>query len=84
MPITTAENELAERRYVTVVIRLLLDHRGKLLRGEAVGVEAADGAAAPSARFDRWTGLVRAVQTCLPRAAPGPGNGPPTSPPRAG
>lgn len=51
---------LGEVRYVTVILRLMLDRQGKLLRGEVV-----DLAARPCARFDRWSSMSRAVRSCL-------------------
>jgi len=53
-------SNLSDRRYVTVVLRLLLDKRGRLIHGELV-----DTAGALQERFVGWRGLLRAVKTWL-------------------
>jgi len=55
-----AENHLADRRYVSVVVRLVLDHHGQMIHGEIVG----DANTGP-ARFSGWRGLTRALQAWL-------------------
>jgi len=55
-----AENHLADRRYVSVVLRLVLDKHGQMIHGEVVG----DATMRP-ARFSGWRGLTRAVQVWL-------------------
>ena len=55
-----AENHLADRRYVSVVLRLVLDRHGQMIHGEVVG----DATTRP-ARFSGWRGLTRAVQVWL-------------------
>ena len=37
MPQPPAENHLADRRYVSVVLRLVLDQHGQMIHGEVVG-----------------------------------------------
>jgi hypothetical protein len=59
-----AENHLADRRYVSVILRLVLDQHGQMLHGEVVGT-----ANARPARFSGWPGLTRAVQAWLTRHA---------------
>ena len=75
MPITTAENELAERRYVSVVIRLVLDRRGSLVYGEAMEVETE-----VSRRFTAWRQLTASVRACLAGAADGEAGRPSAQP----
>jgi hypothetical protein len=58
LPTTPPAETLAERRYVTVVVRLVLDRR-KLVYGEVVDVSAR-----PCGRFDAWRDLARAVRAC--------------------
>jgi len=50
----------SERRYVTVVVRLLVDGRGRLLHGEFVDVEGL-----VQGRFAHWRDFNRAVQSWL-------------------
>jgi len=47
---------LQEKRYVTAILRLLLDKRGKLVHGEVADLDGT-----PGKRFDAWTGLVPAI-----------------------
>ena len=61
-PQSPAENHLADRRYVSVVLRLVLDQHGQLLHGELVG----DTTSRP-APFSGWRGLTRALQAWLTR-----------------
>ena len=62
MPQSPAENHLADRRYVSVVLRLVLDQHGEMIHGEVVG----DTNTRP-ARFRGWRGLTRALQAWLTR-----------------
>jgi hypothetical protein len=62
LPQSPAENHLADRRYVSVVLRLVLDQHGQMIHGEVVG----DATTRP-ARFSGWRGLTRALQTWLIR-----------------
>jgi hypothetical protein len=55
-----AENHLADRRYVSVVVRLVLDQHGQMIHGELVG----DANMRP-ARFSGWRGLTPALQAWL-------------------
>jgi hypothetical protein len=64
LPQPPAENHLADRRYVSVVLRLVLDQHGQMIHGELVG-----DANTPPARFSGWRGLTRAVQVWLTRHA---------------
>ena len=57
-----SENYLAERHYATLVLRLLLDRRGRLVHGELLDV-----ANARPEHFIDARGLVQAVQTWLTR-----------------
>ena len=57
-----AENHLADRRYVSVVLRLVLDRHGQMIHGEVVG----DATTRPT-RFSGWRGLTRALQAWLTR-----------------
>ena len=57
-----AENHLADRHYVSVVLRLVLNQHGKMIYGELVG--------APNTlpiRFSGWRGMTRAVRNWLIR-----------------
>jgi len=62
LPQLPAENHLADRRYVSVVLRLVLDQHGQMIHGEVVG----DANMRP-ARFSGWRGLTRAVRVWLAR-----------------
>jgi hypothetical protein len=53
-------NSLEEKRYVTAVLRLLLDKGGEIVHGEVVDVEGK-----PSKRFVDWAGLAPAVKAWL-------------------
>jgi hypothetical protein len=61
-PQSPAENHLADRRYVSVVLRLVLDQHGQLIHGELVGA-----ANTRPARFSGWRGLTRALKVWLTR-----------------
>jgi hypothetical protein len=67
-----AENHLADRRYVSVVLRLVLNQHGQMIYGEVVG----DATTRP-ARFRGWRGLTRAVQVWLAREHDGIDDAPP-------
>jgi hypothetical protein len=58
--ITNEGEELAQKRYVSVVLRLAVDRRGHLVYGEIV-----DMAGKPNGRFQGWRGLTQAVKTWL-------------------
>ncbi|MFL5802979.1 MAG: hypothetical protein ACJ8CR_14730 [Roseiflexaceae bacterium] len=60
MPTSTDENHLAEKHYVTVVVRLVLDEHGRLIHGELIDVASVIGV-----RFSGWRGLIRAVRSWL-------------------
>jgi hypothetical protein len=62
IPQSPAENHLADRHYVSVVLHLVLDQHGQMIHGELVG----DANALP-ARFSGWRGLTRALQAWLTR-----------------
>lgn len=57
---SSAENYLADRRYVSVVVRLVLDQRGHMIHGEVVGA-----ANTQPTRFSGWPGLNRAIRAWL-------------------
>lgn len=52
---------LAEQRYVTVMLRLLVDRRGRRVRGEVVDVQQFQ----TPRRFVGWRGLSRALRALL-------------------
>ena len=60
MPTSTDGNHLAEKRYVTVVLRLVLDQHGQLIHGEFIDVASMIGV-----RFSGWRGLIRIVRNWL-------------------
>jgi hypothetical protein len=64
VPILPAENNLARKHNATLILRLVLDERGRLVHGELVDV--ADGL---SNRFVTWRGLIGAVRSWLTRQA---------------
>ena len=53
-------NHLADKRYITVVLRMVVDERGRLLHGELIDVEGVQ-----QQRFKGWRGLVEAVRSWL-------------------
>ncbi|MSP12340.1 MAG: hypothetical protein EXR62_05210 [Chloroflexi bacterium] len=57
--------QLATKRYITVVLRLVVDEHDRLLYGEIV-----DGAGAGAKRFAGWRVLVRTVRTWVARQIP--------------
>jgi hypothetical protein len=62
VPILPEGTTLAEKRYATLILRLVLDKQGRLLYGELVDVE--DG---HPAHFSGWRGLINAVRVWLTR-----------------
>jgi hypothetical protein len=69
---TVIGDTLAERRHVTVILRLVLDRGGRLIHGEVVDVEAG-----PWARFAGWRGLTRTLHAWLAsQEQPEPGDPP--------
>ena len=60
MPTPSNGNHLAGKRYITVVLRLVLDERGRLTHGQLVDV--ANGR---KQRFIGWHGLVEAMRRWL-------------------
>src|SRR5579859_3360539 len=66
MPSRVKVERLSMARYVTIVLRIVVDRQGQLEHGEVAGVELLD---APR-RFRGWRGLSRAVRALL--AAPRP------------
>ena len=73
LPQSPAENDLANRHYVSVVLRLVVDQHGQLIQGELVG----DVNTRP-ARFSGWRGLTRALQAWLTRQQDGAADEPET------
>jgi hypothetical protein len=55
-----ASGELDEKRYVTAILRLLMNRQGELLHGEVADVEGR-----PCKRFVDWQGLMPAVRAWL-------------------
>lgn len=53
-------DDLASSHYVTVIVRLVVDRRGELLRGEFAGVDAVKVAS-----FSGWAGFTEALQSYL-------------------
>lgn len=60
MPALRSNDQLSNARYITVILRLMLDARGHLQHGEIV--EVADRV---QRRFIGWRGLTRTVRTWL-------------------
>jgi hypothetical protein len=56
----SSDDRLADQRYVTVILRLLLDRDGCLARGEVGGTDNG-----PWVRFANPSGLLEAVETWL-------------------
>jgi hypothetical protein len=57
---SSADDRLADQRYVTVILRLVLDRHDQLMRGEVGGTD--DG---PWVRFANPSGLLEAVEAWL-------------------
>lgn len=65
--VTSVPSEgLQEKRYVTVILRLLLDKHGELVHGEVADM---DGRVGP--RFGSWDTLAAAVDSWLAATPPG-------------
>ena len=60
MPPHPSDDRLADHRYVTVVVRVLVDRRGKLVYAEVVS----DGRGEPR-RIGQWRELARTVRACV-------------------
>jgi hypothetical protein len=60
VPTPPARNNLAEKRYATLILRLVLDQHGRLIYGELVDV-----ASGLPDRFVAWRGLIRTVRAWL-------------------
>jgi len=60
MPASPDGETLSKTRYVTVLLRLLVDQRGRVIHGEVVDVEGRT-----AANFTGWRGLTRAVRARL-------------------
>ena len=58
MPKARSPEQLAEKRYVTVILRLLLDRQGRLVQGEVVNT-----ASQVQGRFAGWRGMSRTLRT---------------------
>jgi hypothetical protein len=65
----TAEASILERQ-VTLILRLVLDRRGRIRRGQILDVLGT-----PSARFLGWRGFIRAISAVLARYRPWSGHG---------
>jgi len=65
-----SENNLTERYYVTLIVRLMVDHHGQLIHGEMV-----DATNTFRERFTGRHGLIEAVQTWLTRQERGGAGG---------
>ncbi len=52
--------QLEDTRYVTAVLRFVLDREGRMLRGEI-----ADAAGRATRRFTDWDGALRALKSWL-------------------
>jgi hypothetical protein len=66
-------DELAARRHVTVIVRLVMDRGGRLVYGEVVNAESKT-----RSRFTGWRGLPATVRACVGGAA-GAARPPPTA-----
>ena len=66
MPSRLKVERLSAPRYVTIVLRLLMDRRVRLVHGEVAGVAGSE----PPRRFRGWRGLARAVRALLADARP--------------
>lgn len=58
--ITPQKNHLSDKRYVTVIVRMVIDRRERLVHGEVVDV---DGNA--QGRFDGWREMIHTVRDYL-------------------
>ena len=67
MPATPEQTRLSRSRHVTLVLRLVVDARGKLLYGQVVNTEGQT-----QCRFiNNWRALSKAVRSCLASLAAG-------------
>jgi hypothetical protein len=57
LPEIPGADRLADRRYLTLIVRLTLDSSGRLLYGELVEAGSEEGS-----RFASWRGFSRAVR----------------------
>jgi hypothetical protein len=57
---SSADDRLTDQRYVTVILRLVLDRHDHLLRGEVGGTDNG-----PWVRFAHPSGLLEAVESWL-------------------
>ncbi len=57
MPSITEGPVLADSRYVTLVLRLLIDRQGRLVHGEIVDVDGRT-----RGRFSEWRDLLKSVR----------------------
>jgi L-fucose isomerase-like protein len=69
----SSENNLTERYYVTLIVRLMVDHHGQLIHGEMV-----DATNTFRERFIGRHGLIDTMQTWLTRQERGGADGPQT------
>jgi hypothetical protein len=60
VPLPSSGNRLAEKRYLTVILRLVVDQRGQLVQGEVVDLQARI-----LGRFAGWKGLTCTVRAWL-------------------
>ena len=60
MPMPLNGNHLADKRYITVVLRLVVDEHGRVTHGQLI--EVSNG---HKQRFKGWRGLVWAVRGWL-------------------
>ncbi len=61
----SAVDKLADIHHVTLILRLALNRRGRLLHGELLDVELLDVAQTKPRRFKGWSGLTRALRDWL-------------------
>lgn len=65
MPPISLEEQLSDRHYVVLVLRLVVDRRGRLIQGDVLSEPAARRRA-----FRGWRGLTRAVRGLLTIPSP--------------
>ncbi len=58
--INATANNISEKRYVTVVVRMVIDQREQLVHGEIVDVDGIG-----QGRFAGWRGLIRTMRDFL-------------------
>lgn len=58
--INATESHISEKRYVTVVVRMVIDQREQLVHGEIVDVDGIG-----QGRFVGWRGLIRTMRDFL-------------------